>query len=311
MSTVEAAKDIDILRAALGDAKLSYLGASYGTYLGATYAGLFPKRVGRMVLDGAINPALSNLQLNLAQAHGFQVALDSYVRNCVHQGSCYLGSSVAAGTARIHRFLSQVDQNPLPGSGGRQLTEGTAVLGIWAPLYNRNYWPILDNALREAFAGRGAPLLALADAYTSRGANGYVDNSLEALYAVNCLDHPDSVPTSKVAGYVPRFDKASPTFGSIFAFGLSSCSTWPVHSHHTPAPIHAPGAAPIMVVGTTRDPATPLAWAQALVHQLDSAVLVRRNGDGHTGYNTGNTCVDHAVESYLVSGTVPKHQVDC
>ena len=311
ISTEEAARDIDILRAVLGQPKLDYFGASYGTFLGATYAGLFPKRVGRMVLDGAVDPALSTYKLNLVQAHGFEVALRAYIGNCVQQGGCFLGSSVDAGEARIQQLLASVEAHPLPGFDGRQLAIGNAVMGIWAPLYNRSYWPILDAALQNAFAGNGAVLLKLSDAYTSRGANGYTDNSTEALYDIDCLDHDDSIPTSQVPKHFPEFEKASPTFGKIFAFGLSTCSTWPIHTGRVPAPIHAPGAAPILVIGTTRDPATPLVWAQALARELQSGILVTRNGDGHTGYHAGNACVDSTVESYLVAGKVPGHDVRC
>lgn len=310
VSTVEAAKDIDILRAVLGDSKLSYFGASYGTFLGATYAELFPDRVGRMVLDGALDPSVTSLRLNLVQAKGFETALRAYVGHCVDAGACFLGGSVDAGTKRIRQLLDNVEADPLP-ANGRTLAAGNAVLGIWAPLYNKGNWGYLDTALKAAFAGDGAPLMSLSDAYVSRGSDGYSDNSLEALYAVNCLDHDDAIPSSEVDNYVPRFEKASPTFGAIFAFSLSSCAQWPIHTGRVPEEIHAAGAAPIMVVGTTRDPATPLEWAEALADELDSGVLVRRDGDGHTGYNAGNQCVDSAVESYLVSGTVPTGTVDC
>ena len=310
VSTVEAAQDIDILRAVLGDAKLSYFGASYGTFLGATYAELFPERVGRMVLDGALDPSVTSLRLNLVQAKGFETALRAYVGHCVDAGACFLGGSVDAGTQRIRELLDNVERNPLP-AGGRRLAAGNAVLGIWAPLYNEDYWSYLDTALKAAFAGDGVPLMSLSDAYVSRGAEGYQDNSLEALYAVNCLDHDDAIASSEVADYIPRFEKASPTFGAIFAYSLSSCAQWPIHTGRVPAEIHAAGAAPILVVGTTRDPATPLEWAEALAEQLDSGVLVRRDGDGHTGYLAGNQCVDSVVESYLVSGEVPDGTVDC
>ena len=311
MSTVEVAKDIDILRAALGDKKLSYFGASYGTFIGATYAGLFPGRVGRLVLDGALDPSLSSTEVSLVQAEGFEVALRAYVGACVDRGGCFLGDSVDAGTKRIRQFLDEVEKKPLPGVGARELESGNAVLGIWLPLYNKTYWPILDQALQTAFAGRGAQLMNLSDAYVSRGPGGYQDNSFEALYAVNCLDHDDGVPSSEVPKYVARFEKASPTFGAVFAYGLSACDNWPVHSGSAGHAITAKGAAPIMVVGTSRDPATPLVWAEALADQLDSGVLVKRDGDGHTGYHAGNACVDKAVESYLVQGAVPKAEVDC
>ncbi len=311
ISTVEAARDIDVIRALLGDRRLSYFGASYGTFLGATYADLFPQRVGRMVLDGAIDPSLSSTEMSLVQAKGFETALRAYVGACVDRGGCFLGDSVDAGTARIREFLDDVERSPVDGADGRRLEIGNAVLGIWAPLYNQGYWPLLDSALRSAFAGDGALLLRLSDAYTSRTGDGYTDNSLEALFAVNCLDHDDAIPTAQVAPRIPEFERASPTFGKVFAYGLAGCAQWPVSGEQPDGPIDAAGAAPILVVGTSRDPATPLEWAEALAEQLDSGVLVRRDGDGHTGYNAGNPCVDDAVESYLVSGTVPESDVSC
>jgi pimeloyl-ACP methyl ester carboxylesterase len=311
MSTVEVAKDLDVLRAALGDRRLSFFGASYGTFIGATYAQLFPGHVGRMVLDGALDPSLSTLQLSLVQAKGFEVALRAYVGACVGRGGCFLGGSVDAGTRRIREFLDAVEKQPLPGSGGRDLEVGNALVGIWLPLYYKSYWPILDSALKAAFDGDGAQLLMLADAYVSRGRDGYKGNGIEALYAVNCLDHDDGIASSDLAPYEPRFLKASPTFGRVFAYGLTACESWPVHTGRAGEPIEAKGAPPILVVGTTRDPATPLVWAESLAEQLDSGVLVKRDGDGHTGYRAGNRCVDSTVEAYLVQGKVPTAEVDC
>lgn len=312
MSTDEVARDMDILRAALGQQKLDYLGASYGTLIGATYANMFPKRVGRFVLDGAIDPSLSNEQLSLAQAHGFETALRAYVKDCVDGGHCFLGGSVNAGIARIQAFLQEVEATSLPtGSSSRPLTEGLAMLGIWMPLYVKEYWPQLTAALKQAFDGSGSGLLRLADLYTSRGPSGYTDNSMEALYAVNCLDHDDSIPTKDVPAHFVQFLKASPTFGQAFAYGLATCSSWPVHSGKHTVALHAAGAPPIVVIGTTRDPATPLAWAQALASQLDSGRLITRDGDGHTGFQRGNSCVDDAVEGWLINGTVPKPDLHC
>ncbi len=311
VSTVEAAKDMDIIRSVLGDKQLSYLGASYGTLLGATYAELFPDGVGRMVLDGAVDPSLSTEEMSLVQAEGFETALRAYVGSCVDSGGCFLGETVDAGVQRIRTFLDEVERQPLDASDGRRLEVGNAVLGVWAPLYNEDYWPLLDDALEAAFDGDGTPLLGLSDLYTSRDSDGYRNNSLEALYAVNCLDQDDAIAMSEVPEQVEAFETASPTFGAIFAYGLASCADWPFESAGGPAEIDAEGAEPILVVGTTRDPATPVEWAEALAEQLDSGVLVRRDGDGHTGYNVGNDCVDDVVESYLVSGRVPKSDVDC
>lgn len=312
MSTVEVAKDMDVLRAALGERQLDYLGASYGTLLGATYADLFPTHVRRMVLDGAIDPALSNEQISLGQAGGFQVAFNAYLEDCVKQGSCPLGDTVEAGAARIARLLDQIDATPLPTSGDRQLTEGLATYGIFLPLYLKEYWPLLTAALQQAIdQGNGDRLLALSDQYTDRGASRYTSNSTAALYAVNCLDHSDSIPVSQVPKHFRDFEKVAPTFGRVFAYGLSTCSSWPVRSGSTTTALAAKGAPPIVVVGTTRDPATPYAWARSLAAELDSGHLITRDGDGHTGFRQGNRCVDGAIEGFLVKGTVPKDGLSC
>jgi pimeloyl-ACP methyl ester carboxylesterase len=311
MSTEEAARDMDVLRAALGERKLDYLGASYGTFLGATYADLFPTHVGRFVLDGAIDPSLSNEQLTLAQAHGFETALRAYVKDCVDRGRCFLGDTVDAGIKRIQAFFGEVEKTPLPTGESRRLTEGLAMLGVWMPLYVKEYWGQLTTGLKQAFDGDGSVLLGLADTYTSRGPSGYSDNSMEALYAVNCLDHDDYIPTKDVPSHFAQFQKAAPTFGRAFAFGLSTCANWPVKSGHRTTALHAKGAPPIVVVGTTRDPATPLVWAQALARQLDSGRLITRDGDGHTGFQRGNACVDSAVEKWLIDGAAPQPDLKC
>ncbi|HEY0902729.1 MAG TPA: alpha/beta hydrolase [Marmoricola sp.] len=312
MSTREVVRDLDILRAALDEPKLHYLGASYGTLIGATYADMFPDRVGRFVLDGAIDPSLSNEELTLSQAGGFETALRAYVKDCVDRGGCFLGDSVDEGTRRIRDLLDQIERQPLPTDTDRDLTVGTATLGVWLPLYLKEYWPQLTAGLQQAMDDRrGSALLGLADLYTSRGPSGYTDNSIEALYAVNCLDHNDFIPTSEVPSHFAEFEKVSPTFGRAFAFGLSTCSSWPVKSGQRTTALHAAGAAPIVVIGTTRDPATPLAWAQAMAAQLESGRLITRDGDGHTGFQRGNDCVDDAVETWLIDGDAPPPNLMC
>ncbi|HEU4812237.1 MAG TPA: alpha/beta hydrolase [Nocardioides sp.] len=312
VSTIEAARDMDVLRAALGESTLTYLGASYGTKLGATYADLFPEKVGRMVLDGAVDLSIDNRQLSLEQAAGFEGALRSYVQNCIDETeSCFLGDSADQGLARIKLFLEQVDAEPLPTGTDRDLQVGNAFYGIVAPLYNRDYWYVLSQALRSGFGGDGSTLLALSDLYTSRGTDGYTDNSAEAIYAITCLDDPYAIPVADVDANVTDFERASPTFGRVFAWGLTTCGDVQVQSTEEPRDIRADGAPPIVVVGTTRDPATPYTWAVHLAAQLSSGVLVTRDGDGHTGYNSGNECVDRAVESYLIDGTVPDDGLSC
>ncbi len=315
LSTEEAARDMDVLRAALGDAVTSYLGYSYGTELGATYATLFPDRVARVVLDGAVDPTLDTTRASLTQAKGFETALRAYVENCLDvTDSCFLGDSADEGLQRIRDFLDQVDQQPLSTSSGRPLTLGLAITGIITPLYDRGSWIVLSQALRSAFDGDGSLLMVLADAYSGRQSDGtYASNLLEAFPAISCLDDPSGLEPARAQEMVPAFEKVAPTFGQSFAWGLIGCRGWPA-ARDVPrerVTIDGQGAPPIVVIGTTRDPATPLEEAKALASQLSSGVLVTRDGDGHTAYLSGNDCIDTAVESYLIEGHVPEDGLAC
>jgi pimeloyl-ACP methyl ester carboxylesterase len=313
VSTNESARDMDVLRAVLGDRRMNYFGASYGTKLGATYAQLFPRRVGRFVLDGAVDPTLGTRATALQQAAGFQKALDAYAANCVQADvGCFLGKDVPAVQHTISTLLDQVASTPLPTSDGRHLTASNAFYGIAATLYNRGYWILLSSALRGALGGDGTLLMQLADAYAERNPDGsFQSNFLEAFYDISCLDDPTAVPYRQIPAEFPAFDRASPVFGRVYAWGLTACDAFTLRTDETTPAIHARGARPIVVIGTTRDPATPYRWAVALAHQLASGVLVSRDGDGHTGYHQGNACVDDAVNSYLVSGVVPKDGLSC
>ena len=311
VTTIETARDMDVLRSALGEANLTYLGASYGTELGATYAELFPDRVGRLVLDGAVDVSADLETKSLEQAAGFETALRAYVQNCLDStDNCFLGDTVEEGLAKIADFLDDLEGTPLEAGDGRELRAGNAFYGIVAPLYNRDYWFLLSTALTSAFEGRGGALMSLSDSYASRTSQGYVDNSMEAFYAIGCLDSPEAIAVEDIPESFAAFEEVSPTFGRAFAWGMSACDGFGPRSSEKPLDIDGAGAAPIVVIGTTRDPATPMKWAEALSEQLDSAVLVRRDGDGHTGYNMGNECVDSIVEDYLIDGVVPT-ATDC
>jgi pimeloyl-ACP methyl ester carboxylesterase len=303
---------MDILRSALGDEELTYLGKSYGTFLGATYAGLFPSRAGRLVLDGAIDPTLTARDLGLEQAKGFEVALRAFIADCVRRGDCPLGSTTEEAYRRLDAFLAQTDASPLPTGESRQLTQALAVTGIVMPLYVKEYWPRLRTALGSALDGNGSRLLALADEYAERGPDGrYRSNSGEAILAVNCLDRPDLKSVAQARAEEPTFEKASPRFGSFILWGSLTCAEWPVKPTGKPAAIKAPGTRPILVVGTTRDPATPYEWSERLAEQLDAGVLLSRDGDGHTAYMQGNACIDRAVDAFLIRGKPPKNGTRC
>lgn len=311
VTTVETARDMDVLRAALGESELTYFGASYGTKLGATYAELFPDTVGRFVLDGAVDVSASSRDLTLGQAEGFQRALEAYVGDCVDGGGCFLGDSVDAGLERIATFLDEVDAEPLP-AGERDLTVGNAFYGIITPLYVSDYWFLLTQALQDAFDGDGSALMDLADLYASREPDGsYSDNSAEAIYAINCLDDPSGASVEEIREQIPVFEEVSPTLGEVFAWSLIGCVGDTRQAVEEAPEIRAEGAAPILVVGTTRDPATPYEWAESLADQLASGVLLSRDGDGHTAYNSGNECIDSTIEDYLLEGTVPADGTSC
>ncbi|WP_149180894.1 alpha/beta hydrolase [Streptomyces sp. TRM49041] len=313
VSTVEAARDMDILRAVLGDEKLTYVGASYGTFLGATYAELFPARTGRLVLDGAMDPSLTAEELNRDQTAGFDTAFRAFAADCVRKPDCPLGATSGQDAAtRMKAFFTRLDRQPLPTGGDRLLGESLATTGVINAMYDEAAWPQLREALTRAMDGEGSGLLSLADSYYERDGDGTYSNLMSANAAVNCLDQPPAFATpSAVTAAVPSFEKASPVFGRNLAWASLSCAYWPAKATGTPHPIKAEGAPPIVVVGTTRDPATPYKWAKSLAAQLSSGTLLTYDGDGHTAYGRGSDCVDTAINTYLLEGTPPPPAKRC
>ncbi|MDH6111449.1 pimeloyl-ACP methyl ester carboxylesterase [Kitasatospora sp. MAP12-15] len=312
VSTVEAARDMDVLRALLGDPKLAYVGKSYGTLLGATYAGLFPSRVGRLVLDGAVDPALDALTSNRTQAGGFETAWAAFAQDCVKRDDCPIGSTEQQAGQQLDALFGKLDATALNGDGARKLTKSQAVTGVIEAMYAEFLWPQLRAALKSAQSGDGGPLLKLSDDYYERASDGSYPNLMFANMAVNCLDEPAPFANpDEVARAVPDFEKASPHFGRDMAWMALSCAYWPVKPTGGAHTVRAAGAAPIVVVGTTRDPATPYAWAQSLAGQLESGRLLTYDGDGHTAYGRHNDCVDSAVNQYLLAGTAPAQGLRC
>jgi pimeloyl-ACP methyl ester carboxylesterase len=307
VSTIEAARDMDVLRALLGDGKLHYVGLSYGTFLGATYAGLFPERVGRVVLDGAMDPTVDAREAARAQAGGFETAFESFAKDCAKRRDCPLGTGgPRRAGAELDRFLKRLDARPLrTDDGGRTLDEALATTAVMSGMYDQSFWPVLRQALASARHGDGSDLLRLADLYYEREDGAY-SNLMYANAAVNCLDLPPAARTPHdVRAALPAFRKASPHFGTMMAWTTLGCAYWPTKATSEPHRIQAKGAPPIVVVGTTRDPATPYAWARSLSHQLTSAVLLTYEGDGHTAYTRGSTCIDNTIDTYLLTGRAP------
>ena len=304
LDTISAARDVDILRALLGDEKLNWLGKSYGTFLGATYEDLFPERVGRMLLDGAIDPTLTNEKLSYGQALGFELALTRFVDDCVTKSDCPLSASGAAGVSEVGDLLIELDANPITLDDGRLFTQAMGTLGVVGSLYDKQYgWPELRTNLGLAFDDDFSGLASSVDFYTGRQSDGsYKDNSNDAIAAVNCLDRPDRATTKQTVALASEWKKVAPNFGEYLAWSNISCSYWQAEATGVPKEITAPGTPTILVVGTVNDPATPYAWSQALAAQLSKGVLLTLDGDGHTSYYQGSKCIDEIVDNFYLTG---------
>ena len=314
VGTPNAARDMDVIRAVVGDAKLHYLGKSYGTYLGAVYAGLFPQNTGRLVLDGAIDPTLTPKQMNIAQAQGFEKLIREFAANCVTQSGCPLGTDGSTAVDKLMTYLQSLQDHPVPTRDGkRTVNYGLGLTAVLQVMYVPQYWGDLRDALSAAMNGDGTRLLQWADLYNDR-TNGTYDNQTDANIAINCLDRPDpdAENVQQIENKeVPDYKAQAPLLGEMLAWADLACATWPVKPESQPAPITAPGSAPILVVGTKDDPATPYPWAQGLAKQLQNGHLLTFNGSGHTAYTRGSQCIDKAVDAYLLQATVPPTGITC
>ena len=320
VDTVSAARDLDILRAALRDDQLNFLGKSYGSTLGARYAELFPDRVGRFVLDGILPADLTSEELSQGQAAGFEDALRQFVTWCITDADCPLPRDVEGGLARIRTLLADLDRQPLPGIGNTALTEGLGTLAVAYLLYQPPAdWVSLEYGLEAALQGDGSALLDMLDDRLDRTSDGrYLTNSNDAFFAVSCLDRPASGGAKEAAALAQQWATVAPTFGKSFAWSGLPCHEWPLGSVAPPGqditdlqPVRAEGAGPILVVSTRHDPATPYQWGVTVAGDLASGHLLTFEGDGHTAYRAGSGCIDSAVDAYLLDGTLPAAGASC
>ncbi|MEV0776152.1 alpha/beta hydrolase [Streptomyces sp. NPDC050433] len=315
VGTVNAARDMELMRQVLGDDKLNYFGISYGTELGGVYAHLYPKSVGRTVFDAVVDPTEGSEQGSLGQAKGFQLALTNFAKDCVSRGdACTLpGSTPQEIENFVVELLDRLDKKPINGLGGRKLTQTQATNGIAQALYSKEYWPLLEQGLDEADGGSGALLLVLSDAMNGRNEKGQYSNIQAANAAVNCVDSKQRFTLAQTKAKLAEFRAVSPVFGDFLGWGLLSCSEWPVPGERDKPDVSAPGAAPILVIGNTGDPATPYEGARAMAQALGKGVGIELTyeGQGHGAYNSGSTCVQNAVNGYLLDGKVPKSGTVC
>lgn len=304
------ARDLDLIRELVGDERLTYLGFSYGTLLGAVYADLFPERVRALVLDGATDPSLPGETWIAEQGRSFEAQLDDFLADCAADPSCAL-QDMGDPAALYDALQASIEAAPLP-AGDRFVGPGELAYGVAVALYQPTRWPVLREALLGGAQGDGSRILELADGYLERDPDtGAYGNGLEVYYAVTSLDTPFAQDQATYDALVAELAVDAPRLGVYFPYTAFPSARWPVAPWRAAEPIAAEGAPPLLVVGTTRDPATPHEWAVSLAAQLSSGVLLTREGQGHVAFLKGNECIDAAVTAYLVDGVAPADGTVC
>lgn len=313
VDTESTAHDLDMLRSNVGDAKLNYLGFSYGTMIGAIYADVFPAKVGRMTLDGVVDPASSYDDLTELQARGFEANLRAYAQWCLTQDKgCPFSGSVDGTMNSIAAMLNKVQARPIKNADGRMLGSSTLLLAIIVPLYSTANWPVLDTLFQNVAAGSARVAFILADEYNDRDKSGkYTSNTAVAFQSIDCLDYTYDSDLAHMQAEAQKLKQIAPVMGPFFSYGGIACWNWPFAPTRVPAPVHATGSAPILVVGTTNDPATPYQESVNLAKELDNGHLITWNGSGHTAYGRSNSCVTDTIDGYFVNGTVPAKDPSC
>jgi pimeloyl-ACP methyl ester carboxylesterase len=301
------------MRAAMGDDKLTYLGYSYGTRIGAAYAEEFPDKVRAMILDGAVDPNADPLEADIRQAAAFQTAFNDYAADCAKNPSCPLGTDPAKAVEVYKSIVDPLVSKPAKTDDPRGLSYGDAIIGTILPLYSPNLWRHLTQALTELRAGRGDTMLALADLYMGRDPEGHYNNSTDVRVAVNCVDEPPITDREKVIEQDRRARQVAPfmSYGSFTGNApLGTCAFWPVPPTSTPHELEIEGLPPTLIVSTTNDPATPYQAGVDLAEQLGGALLTF-DGTQHTVVFQGDRCVDDIAAKYLIDVTVPPAGARC
>jgi pimeloyl-ACP methyl ester carboxylesterase len=299
MGTRDVARDMDAVRAAMGDEQLSFLGYSYGTGIGQVYADIFPEQVRAMVLDGVLELGPTGTELAQEQALGFEKALQAFVDDCDSDSSCPLAPDAMA---KIDELSAMVEEAPIPGSP-RDLGPGELAIGLAMPLYAEVLWSSLQDGVAAALEGDGSGMVALADQYLSIG-------SFDIYFAVNCLDFewPDDPQVLLDDGATAA--EEAPHFGASIVNDYVRCAMWPVEADPL-TEVAAPDTPPIVVVSTTNDPATPYEAGVRTAEKLATGVLVTYEGDGHTVVGNGVGCIDDAISTYLVDLEPPEDGLTC
>lgn len=313
VGTHEVVRDMDVIRGVLGDEKLTYLGISYGTFLGSTYAETFPDKVRAMVLDGAVNPNQDARESKLKQTAGFQKAFDDYAAACAKQPACPLGADPAGANAAFRALVDPLVEQPAATKDPRGLSFSDAHTGVVQALYSQESWQDLTDGLRELSEGRGDKLLEFADTYLDRRKDGTYSSQNDANTAVQCVDKQPVTDRAQIGQLDTDIRKAAPFLDDGRGTGLGSlgaCAMWPVQPTSKPHEIKAPGLPKVVVVSTTDDPATPYQAGVDLAKQL-GATLVTYEGTQHGATFSGIKCVDDAIYAYLEDLKLPEEGLTC
>jgi pimeloyl-ACP methyl ester carboxylesterase len=306
-ATVQAAQDMDVVRSALGDQKFTYLGFSYGTLLGAVYAQLHPENVRAMVLDGAVDPTATSTEAAEGQAKGFQQALTNFTTWCA--GNARQCDIAADPQGQVTKALTTAQTNPVKARDGRAVTKGLVFYGIVEALYSQQIWSYLGSAIQDLNGGDPTAILRLSDFYTERDTSGHYSTLFNAANsAVNCAD-ADYPTVDEARALQSQWRAKYPLFGGFMAAGITTCAVWPAKKDPYPTGT-AKCAPPILVVGTTGDPATPYASTQKLADMLGVGQVLTWEGSQHTAY-PDTTCIRNAVDNYLINLTLPAKGLRC
>jgi pimeloyl-ACP methyl ester carboxylesterase len=305
IGTTDVARDVEQLRKALGEEHLTFLGISYGTLVGATYADLFPTHVRALVLDGVIDPALPTFELWMAQAVGFQQQLDAFFASCA--GGCAWQPGIPLADA-LDRLGQRIRTQPLNAGNGAVVGVSELYTALFSRLYSRSRWSALASALGAAERGDGGPILSITHSYLGDAPGATINP--DASNAINCLDHPVETDLTKYDALAAQAATRARHFGPYMAWAGLMCATWQAPPTRQPHPVRAPGAPPIVVIGTTNDPATPFAWAQNVAATFEHGALLTREGTGHVAYFS-SSCVRRVVDAYVVNLTPPAPGTVC
>ncbi|MBT5576601.1 MAG: alpha/beta fold hydrolase [Microbacteriaceae bacterium] len=311
VDTLSTVRDLDLLRALVGDDELNYLGYSYGTLIGALYIDTFPGNVGRIVLDGPVDPGASQFDLVLNQHIGFEEALVAYLEDCDLSGSCPFEGTLTERLQSVSDLYDRFEQDPIRHSDGRLVDDGMLRTAMVTTLYSQSSWPFLGRMFAELQNGVTDTAMFLVDFYYDRDNGVYQDNSMEAFIAINCLDYPVESDPSVLEAQAQQLRDAAPYTARPSGTGDLVCENWPFAPKLNKGPVRGEGANPVVILGTTGDPATPYNWSVSLNEQLENSVLLTLVGEGHLAYDERVACINDPVDTYFLTGEVPQDGLRC